>query len=133
MVRSSKSGSADAHSGFIPMDYHLRLSIGMKKITNLLRCIPLIQTGLDFLASLLGCNGTIHHTRADAPEFVFQIGLAARENLVGVADGGFTLLPPTEKFVGQRVIQCDLSIAQREEARQGIGIEGCKFFRSHPA
>ena len=45
----------------------------------------------------------------------------------------FALLPPTEELVGKRVIQCHLGIAQREEARQGIRIECCKFIRSHPA
>src|SRR5262245_62032025 len=78
-------GLADAHKDFIPMDIYE--SIGMKKYHNLLRCIPLIQAVLDFLACLLRGNGTIHHTCTYAPEFVFEIGLATRENLVGVTNG----------------------------------------------
>src|SRR5687768_16478228 len=88
-----------------------------------LRLIPLIETGLNFFASLFGSDRTVHYTRADAPEFVLEVGFTAREDLVRVADGGFTLLAPAEELVRQRVVQRDFGIAQREEAGQRIGIE----------
>src|SRR5215213_2939860 len=96
--------------------------------TNL-RLIPLVQTSLNFLGSLFGCQGAVHHASTHTPEFILEVGFAAREDLVRVTDRGFALLTPAQELVRQRIVQRHLGIAQREETRQGIGVEGSELIR----
>src|SRR5215213_12004759 len=100
--------------------------------TNL-RLIPLIETSLNFLGSLFGYQGAVHHASTHTPELILEVGFAAREDLVGVTDRGFALLTPAQELVRQRIIERHLGVAQREEARQGIGIEGSEFIGGDPA
>src|SRR5829696_145463 len=82
--------------------------------TNL-RLIPLIETSLNFLGSLFGCQGAVHHASTHTPEFILQVRFAPREDLVGVTDRGFALLTPAQELVRQRIIERHLGVAQREE------------------
>ncbi len=104
----------------------------MKYQQNLLRLIPLFQTGLNFLTSLFRSHGFVHDSRSNAPEFILEVWFTARKDLVGIADRGFAFLPPAKELVGKRIIQCHLGIAQREEARQRICIQLGKFIGSNP-
>src|SRR5215216_7125617 len=104
-----------------------------ERSTNLLRLIPLFQTGLDFLASLFGGHRAIHDCCTYAPEFILEVGFTARKNLVGVTNRRFALLSPAKELVSQRIIQGHLSIAEGEEAWQRIRIECGKFIRGDPA
>src|SRR5215510_8652131 len=103
----------DVSKTFIPA----ARSTGMKeKIwTDLLGgFIPRVQALLYLLASLLRRHRLIHHSRAHAPQFVLQVRRAPIEDLIGVANRGFAILPPAEELVGKRVIQGHFGTAQRE-------------------
>src|SRR3990172_5489856 len=94
--------------------------------------VPLLQAGLRLLAGLLGGGGAVDHARAQAPQLIFQIWLAARENLVGVADGGLAGSAPAQEFIGNGVLQRNLVIGKREEARQRVAVQLGKFGGGHP-
>src|SRR3712207_653879 len=66
----------------------------------LLGLIPLVQPGLRFLAGLLRRDTAVDHARAQPPQLVLQVRLAAREDLVRVADGRLAGTAPAQKLLG---------------------------------
>ena len=94
--------------------------------------VPAIQAILELLCALFRRDVAVDDLRTHAPQFVLQIGLAAGENLVAVADGGFTLAAPVQEFLREGVVEGDVMVSQREEAREFIAVQFGEFLGRHP-
>ena len=84
------------------------------------------------LPAASGRQRAVDDLRRDVPEFVLEVRRAARQDLVGVADRRLAVLAPADHLGRQRILDRDRRLAQREEARQRVGVEFREFRRRQP-
>src|SRR5579859_2568215 len=73
--------------------------------STLRRLVPAVEALLDLGSGVGRLQCAVHHLRRHVPQLVLEIGRAARQDLVRVADGRLALPAPADELLRHLVLE----------------------------